>query len=134
MTSVIKKFFTSGNFKKFRIVFLLSILKTILFLAYIIISKLFDKGFISLLLWKTSTNIPFSIKITMKALSFILIFLFLFSLVLRISFAWKLRDDETFKQSGLNIKWYSIGFALIPLITSIILIINYRNFISQNIN
>ncbi|MXR55821.1 hypothetical protein DR095_00150 [Mycoplasma flocculare] len=122
MTSVIKKFFTSGNFKKFRIVFLLSILKTILFLAYIIISKLFDKGFISLLLWKTSTNIPFSIKITMKALSFILIFLFLFSLVLRIRFAWKLRDDEIFRQSGLDIKQYSIGFGLIPLITSIILI------------
>ncbi|WP_337897409.1 hypothetical protein [Mesomycoplasma ovipneumoniae] len=39
-----------------------------------------------------------------------------------IFFVWKLRDDEIFKQTGLDVKQYSIGFVLIPLHTSILLI------------
>ncbi|WP_337892390.1 hypothetical protein [Mesomycoplasma ovipneumoniae] len=44
------------------------------------------------------------------------------TLVMCIFFVWKLRDDEIFKQTGLDVKQYSIGFVLIPLHTSILLI------------
>ncbi len=53
---------------------------------------------------------------------------FVLPLALRIIFVRNLRNDEVFKQSGLDVKQYLIGFKFIPLITSIVLITkSYRD-------
>lgn len=116
--SNLKKIFNGKNLKKFWIVFSLSIIKTIFFVSLVFLQAQRDTKHS----WRIDLASVSPVERTANIMSFILLVLFFSSLILRISFAWKLRDDEVLKQSGLDIKQYSIGFGLIPLITSILLI------------
>ncbi|QBY87610.1 hypothetical protein [Mesomycoplasma hyopneumoniae] len=110
--------FNYDNSIKFILVFLLSILKIILLVIFaflINITGVDDRQTTGLDL---STPIG-RLKAAIGGIFWLLVFA---SLVLRIIFAWKLRDDEVFRQTGLDVKQYSIGFTLIPLLTSILLI------------
>ncbi|MDW2923350.1 hypothetical protein R7Z81_00995 [Mesomycoplasma ovipneumoniae] len=114
----VKRKFNDNNFIKFIFVFLLSILKTISLVVFAIlvsISGVDDKP-------TTQLDLSTPIGRLKSLIGGIFWLLVIASLVLRIIFVLKLRDDELFKQTGLDVKQYSIGFALIPLLTSILLI------------
>ncbi|WP_404924559.1 hypothetical protein [Mesomycoplasma hyopneumoniae] len=110
--------FNYDNSIKFILVFLLSIFKTIIFISLIILYSVNDvEG-------KPTTQLDLATPIgrLKAAIGSIFWLSFFASLVLRIIFAWNLRNDEVFRQTGLDVKQYSIGFKFIPLITSILLI------------
>ncbi|VEU62053.1 Uncharacterised protein [Mesomycoplasma dispar] len=110
--------FNYDNSIKFILLFLLSIFKTIILVVAVILNSISGVNN-KPITWSGSQTPIERLNAIMLAL---FVGSFLFSLGLRIFFAWKLRDDEVFKQTGLDVKQYSIGFALIPLITSILLI------------
>ncbi|AAZ44379.1 hypothetical protein [Mesomycoplasma hyopneumoniae] len=110
--------FNYDNSIKFILVFLLSIFKTIIFISLIILYSVNDvEG-------KPTNQLDLATPIgrLKAAIGSIFWLSFFASLVLRIIFAWNLRNDEVFRQTGLDVKQYSIGFKFIPLITSILLI------------
>lgn len=110
--------FNYDNSIKFILVFLLSIFKTIIFVSLIILYSVNDvEG-------KPTNQLDLATPIgrLKAAIGSIFWLSFFASLVLRIIFAWNLRNDEVFRQTGLDVKQYSIGFKFIPLITSILLI------------
>ncbi|MDW2852846.1 hypothetical protein, partial [Mesomycoplasma ovipneumoniae] len=106
------------NSTKFIILFLLSIFKTIIFVIYLILNSISGVGNKPITLSDPQTPIE-RLNATMLA---VFVFLLFSSLGLRIFFARNLRNDEVFRQTGLDVKQYSIGFKFIPLITSILLI------------
>ncbi|ATP59786.1 hypothetical protein CSW10_02490 [Mesomycoplasma dispar] len=110
--------FNYDNSIKFILLFLLSIFKTIILVVAVILNSISGVNN-KPITWSGSQTPIERLNAIMLAL---FVGSFLFSLGLRIFFAWKLRDDEVFQQTGLDVKQYSIGFALIPLITSILLI------------
>ncbi|MXR34274.1 hypothetical protein [Mesomycoplasma hyopneumoniae] len=106
------------NSIKFILIFLLSIFKTIIFISLIILYSVSDVD--GKPITRSSSQTPIErLNATMLA---IFVGSLAFSLALRTIFARNLRNDEVFKQSGLDVKQYSIGFKFIPLITSIVLI------------
>lgn len=110
--------FNYDNSIKFILVFLLSIFKTIIFISLIILYSVNDvEG-------KPTNQLDLATPIgrLKAAIGSIFWLSFFASLFLRIIFAWNLRNDEVFRQTGLDVKQYSIGFKFIPLITSILLI------------
>ncbi|WNM13747.1 hypothetical protein [Mesomycoplasma ovipneumoniae] len=109
--------FNYDNSIKFILLFLLSIFKTIIFIAIIILSGI--NGVDGKPTTGADSTTPGRPNNTL-----LLIFIgsFVLSLALRIIFVWNLRNDEVFKQSGLDVKQYLNGFKFIPLITSIVLI------------
>ncbi|MXR10465.1 hypothetical protein [Mesomycoplasma hyopneumoniae] len=110
--------FNYDNSIKFILVFLLSIFKTIIFISLIILYSVNDVD------GKPTNQLDLATPIgrLKAAIGSIFWLSFFASLVLRIIFAWNLRNDEVFRQTGLDVKQYSIGFKFIPLITSILLI------------
>ncbi|WP_337896155.1 hypothetical protein [Mesomycoplasma ovipneumoniae] len=110
--------FNYDNSIKFILLFLLSIFKTIIFIAIIILYS------VSGVDDKPTTKLGSQMPIKGSNNTMVLIFggLFVFSLVFRIFFVRNLRNDEVFKQSGLDVEQYLNGFKFIPLITSIVLI------------
>ncbi|WP_010321195.1 hypothetical protein [Mesomycoplasma ovipneumoniae] len=106
------------NSTKFIILFLLSIFKTIIFVIYLILNSISGVGNKPITLSDPQTPIE-RLNATMLAVFVVLLFS---SLGLRIFFARNLMNDEVFRQTGLDVKQYSIGFKFIPLITSILLI------------
>ncbi|MDW2835626.1 hypothetical protein R7U59_02000 [Mesomycoplasma ovipneumoniae] len=115
------------NSTKFIILFLLSIFKTIIFVIYLILNSISGVGNKPITLSDPQTPIE-RLNATMLA---VFVFLLFSSLGLRIFFARNLRNDEVFRQTGLDVKQYSIGFKFIPLITSILLITkSFRDKIS----
>ncbi|MDW2912384.1 hypothetical protein [Mesomycoplasma ovipneumoniae] len=110
--------FNYDNSIKFILLFLLSIFKTIIFIANIILYGI--NGVDNKPTTGVVSTTPGRPNNTM-----LLIFggLFVLSLVFRIFFVRNLRNDEVFKQSGLDVEQYLNGFKFIPLITSIVLII-----------
>ncbi|MDW2829788.1 hypothetical protein [Mesomycoplasma ovipneumoniae] len=110
--------FNYDNSIKFILVFLLSIFKTIILVVAVILTSISGVDGEQTIVSDSTTPIG-RLKTTISGIFGLL---FLASLGLRIFFAWNLRNDEVFKQTGLDVKQYSIGFALIPLITSILLI------------
>ncbi|WP_187286318.1 hypothetical protein [Mesomycoplasma hyopneumoniae] len=119
------------NSIKFILIFLLSIFKTIIFISLIILYSVSDVD--GKPITRSSSQTPIErLNATMLA---IFVGSLAFSLALRTIFARNLRNDEVFKQSGLDVKQYSIGFKFIPLITSIVLItksLNDKNPISND--
>ncbi|MDW2911477.1 hypothetical protein R7W79_02250 [Mesomycoplasma ovipneumoniae] len=112
------KKFNYDNSIKFIILFLLSIFKTIIFVVGVILTGISGVDGEQTIGSDSTTPIG-RLKTTISGIFGLL---FLASLGLRIFFAWNLKNDEVFRQTGLDVKQYSIGFALIPLITSILLI------------
>ncbi|MHA0297876.1 hypothetical protein [Mesomycoplasma ovipneumoniae] len=110
--------FNYDNSTKFILVFLLSIFKTIIFVIYIILTSISGVGDEQTIGLDSTTPIG-RLKNTIIGIFGLL---FLISLGLRIIFAQNLKNDEVFRQTGLDVKQYSIGFKFIPLITSILLI------------
>ncbi|MDW2927412.1 hypothetical protein R7X47_03785, partial [Mesomycoplasma ovipneumoniae] len=110
--------FNYDNSIKFILVFLLSIFKTIILVVAVILNSISGVDGEQTIGSDSTTPIG-RLKTTISGIFGLL---FLASLGLRIFFAWNLKNDEVFRQTGLDVKQYSIGFALIPLITSILLI------------
>ncbi|MDW2933286.1 hypothetical protein ACXYW7_01045 [Mesomycoplasma ovipneumoniae] len=118
--------FNYDNSIKFILLFLLSIFKTIIFIANIILYGINGADN------KPTTGVDSTTPgRPNNPMLLIFIGLFVLSLVFRIFFVRNLRNDEVFNQSGLDVKQYLIGFKFIPLITSIVLIIkSHRDKIS----
>ncbi|MHA0311850.1 hypothetical protein ACXYWI_01025 [Mesomycoplasma ovipneumoniae] len=110
--------FNYDNSIKFILIFLLSIFKTIIFVVGVILTSISSVDGEQTIELDSTTPIG-RLKTTISGIFLLLV---LASLVLRIIFARNLRNDEVFRQTGLDVKQYSIGFKFIPLITSILLI------------
>ncbi|VEU71327.1 Uncharacterised protein [Mesomycoplasma ovipneumoniae] len=119
--------FNYDNSIKFILIFLLSIFKTIIFVVGVILTSI--SGVDGEQATGSDSTTPIGrLKTTISGIFGLL---FLASLGLRVFFAWNLRNDEVFRQTGLDVKQYSIGFKFIPLITSILLITkSFRDKIS----
>ncbi len=113
------------NSRKFWILFVLSIIKTMFFLSLVVLgSSSYD--YTTRLSSHRENNIDLDSLMGRVLMTILLlaIFLFFISLFFRISLAWNLRDDEILKQSGINLKQFSNAFLLFPLTVSILLINN----------
>ncbi|WP_341491743.1 hypothetical protein [Mesomycoplasma ovipneumoniae] len=117
------------NSRKFWILFVLSIIKTMFFVSLFVLyfsSYEHTPRFSPRLSSHRENNIDLDSLIgrVLMMIFLIAIFLFFISLFFRISLAWNLRDDEILKQSGINLKQFSNAFLLFPLTMSILLINN----------
>ncbi|MDO6856394.1 hypothetical protein Q4504_02770 [Mesomycoplasma ovipneumoniae] len=134
LTNLIKeKKLNDKNSRKFWILFVLSIIKTMFFLSLVVLhSSSYEHT--PRLSYRLSprlsshreSNIDLDSLIgkVLMTILLIVIFLFFISLFFRISLAWNLRDDEILKQSVINLKQFSNAFLLFPLTVSILLINN----------
>ncbi|WP_069098618.1 hypothetical protein [Mesomycoplasma ovipneumoniae] len=117
------------NSRKFWILFVLSIIKTMFVVSLFVLyfsSYEHTPRFSPRLSSQRENNIDLDSLIgkVFTTILLIVIFLFFISLFFRISLAWNLRDDEILKQSGINLKQFSNAFLLFPLTVSILLINN----------
>ncbi|UVO16012.1 hypothetical protein [Mesomycoplasma ovipneumoniae] len=117
------------NSRKFWILFVLSIIKTMFFVSLFVLyisSYEHTPRLSPRLSSQRENNIDLNSLIgkVLTTILLIVIFLFFVSLFFRISLAWNLRDDEILKQSGINLKQFSNAFLLFPLTVSILLINN----------
>ncbi|AJR12291.1 Uncharacterised protein [Mesomycoplasma dispar] len=113
------------NSRKFWILFVLSIIKTIFFVSLVVLySSSYDYSPRLSSHRKNNFDLDSLIGRVLITIFLIAIFLFLISLFFRISLAWNLRDDEILKQSGINLKQFSNAFLIFPLTVSILLINN----------
>ncbi|MDW2924243.1 hypothetical protein [Mesomycoplasma ovipneumoniae] len=119
------------NSRKFWILFVLSIIKTLFFVSLVVLgSSSYDYTTRLSSHRKSDVDLDSLMGRVLMTILLIAIFLFFISLFFRISLAWNLRDDEILKQSGINLKQFSNAFLLFPLTVSILLI--NKSFSSKN--
>ncbi|WP_347952441.1 hypothetical protein [Mesomycoplasma hyopneumoniae] len=113
------------NSRKFWILFVLSIIKTIFFVSSIVLySSSYEYSPRLSAHRKNNFDLDSLIGRVVMTIFLIAISLFLILLFFRISLARNLRDDEILRQSGINLKKFSNAFLLFPLTVSILLINN----------
>ncbi|MDW2926206.1 hypothetical protein R7X45_01165 [Mesomycoplasma ovipneumoniae] len=113
------------NSRKFWILFVLSIIKTMFFVSlFVLYFSSYEHTPRLSSHRENNFGLDSLIRRVLMVIFLIAIFLFFISLFFRISLAWNLRDDEILKQSGINLKQFSNAFLLFPLTVSILLINN----------